>query len=311
MIKLIFLSIFVIPGTLLFSLVFIFTKLISIKKAKEALAASNVKVAARDVMATWKLLVALVVAPMSYAFHITWVTIFYRYGWFDWAVRPGIPTSLLVLVQAILYPTVTYAALRFGEVGMDIIKSLGPLIKMMDPSSNNEMVKLQARREELSTQVNEIINILGPDMFEDFDSKRIVHDPFTHSPPQTPGGTRRKSDASPLSPESERPPSSHLPRNESFHDIANQDLFSTRPSTPKKTRSRNGSLGGFQLKAFSTLDGKDSLDEVSKKIRGAMRERGRRRSSGADGWDGGSGATTPSSDDHDFPEGLTMTKKKK
>lgn len=307
--KLAFLSILVIPGTLLFSLVFIFSKIISIKKSREALAASNVKIHARDVMATWKLLVALVVAPLSYAWHVAWVTTLYWYNNCWGYAPPGIPLKVLIIAQIIIYPILTYAALRFGEVGMDIAKSLWPLLKMMIPSSNNEIVKLQTRREELVNRVNEIINTLGPEMFDDFDSKRIIADPFTHTPPQSPG--HRSKSGFTMSPESERPPSSHLPRNESFKDLSNQDIFSTRPSTPKKTRSRNGSLGGFQLKAFSTLDGKDSLDEVSRKIRGAMRERGRRRSSGPDGFEPSSGTTTPGSEEMDHTGGLTMTKKDK
>ena len=56
------------------------------------------------------------------------------------------------------------------------------------------------------------------------------------------------------------------------------------------------------MKAFSTLSSKESLDEVSKKIRGAMRERGkeRRRKSeeGSGSWDfadSGTGSATPDS----------------
>lgn len=310
-IKLILLSVLVIPGTLLFSLVFVFTKLVSIRKAKEALAASNVKVQARDVMATWKVLVALVVAPVSYTFHVVWATYCYRQGYFSSYIRPGIPLIWLIIIQFIAYTTVTYAALRFGEVAMDIVKSLWPLIKILNPASNNEMVKLQAQRQELARQVNDIINILGPQMFKDFHSKRIISDPFAQSLPQTPDVSSRKTDAFAVSPEAERPPSSHLPRNESYQDLSNQDIFSTRPSTPKKSRSRHASSSGFQLKAFSTLDGQASLDEVSRKIRGAMRERGTRRNSNADGGDGGSGTTTPGSEDSELPEGLTMTRKHK
>lgn len=309
--KLVFLSVLVIPGTLLFSLVFIFTKLISIKKSREALAASNVKIHARDVMATWKLLVALVVAPLSYFFHIAWITTLYWYNNFWGYAPPGIPLTLLAIVQFVLYICITYAALRFGEVAMDIAKSLWPLLKMMIPSSNNEIVKLRAMREDLVVRVNEIINILGPEMFDDFDSKRIITDPFSHSPPQSPGGSQRQlSDPNNVSPTAERPRSSHLPRNESFKDLHNQDFFSTRPSTPKKSRSRTSSSGGFQLQAFSTLDGADSLNEVSKRIRGAMRERNQRRSSGADGFELESGTTTPTSEEGDAA-GLTMTKKDK
>jgi glycerol-3-phosphate O-acyltransferase/dihydroxyacetone phosphate acyltransferase len=73
----------------------------------------------------------------------------------------------------------------------------------------------------------------------------------------------------------------HLPRNESFKNLGNIALFATRP--PSRSRSRSSSSGGavgsagFPLKSFSTLDTKASFDEVSMKIRGAMRERGQMR----------------------------------
>ena len=70
--------------------------------------------------------------------------------------------------------------------------------------------------------------------------------------------------------------------NESFHDLANQDIFSTRPPTPKKGRSSNSSSVnlGFQLKPFSTIDG--NLEEVRQRLKDGVRDRRhKRRSSGA------------------------------
>ncbi|KAF2465509.1 CTR1 suppressor protein [Lindgomyces ingoldianus] len=308
--KLMVLSIFVIPGFTLFAFVFFCGKVISIKKSKEALAASSVKIQARDVMATWKLLVAIAIAPITYTFWIVIFTYWCHRNRVQGYIPEWVPLKLFVLAQVIVFPTITYAALRFGEVGMDIAKSLWPLVKMLSPWSNNELIALQKRREILTERVNTIINTLGPEMFPDFDSKRIITDPFSHSPPQSPGGQPRSETYSfPTSPTSEDSPSKHLPRNESFRDLSNTDFFSTRPSTPKKSRSRHGSLGGFSLKAFSTLDGKDSLDAVSKKIRDTMRERGRRRSSTGDGWEMGSGTTTPGSEE--LEDALQMSKKDK
>ncbi|ORY08541.1 CTR1 suppressor protein [Clohesyomyces aquaticus] len=308
--KLMVLSIFVIPGFTLFAFVFFCGKVISIKKSREALAASSVKIQARDVMATWKLLVAMAIAPITYAFWVTIFTYWCHRNRIQGYVPQWISLKLFALVQCIVFPTITYAALRFGEVGMDIAKSLWPLMKMLSPWSNNELLSLQKRREVLTERVNNIINTLGPEMFPDFDSKRIIADPFSHSPPVSPTGAPKSDTYSfPTSPTSDGTPSKHLPRNESFKDLNNTDFFSTRPSTPKKSRSRHGSAGGFPLKAFSTLDSKDSLDEVSRKIRDGLRERGRRRSSGADGWEMGSGASTPVSEELDGS--LQMTKKEK
>ncbi|KAH4610612.1 hypothetical protein HBI82_082900 [Parastagonospora nodorum] len=291
--KLVFLSALVIPGTLLFSLVFISTKLISIAKAKEALAASNVKVQARDVMATWKLLVAMVAAPVAYTWYCIIGVYWYHYNNCNGYLPEGIHKRYLIIAQLIFYVSVTYGALRFGEVAMDILKSLGPLWKAMNPFSNSELAKLQDRREHLAKRVNEIINELGPEMYEDFYSKRIIEDPFNADTPTTPPPIKTD-DVDPRAegpqsvetydfPASPTSPAASLPRNESFGDLANQDIFSSRPHTPKKSRSRNASsanLGGFMLKPFSTIDG--NIEEVKKRLKDGVKQRmGKRRSSGA------------------------------
>lgn len=300
------LSIGVIPGLVLFGPVFVTSKIISIKKSKEALAASTVKLQGRDVMATWKILVALAFAPILYNFY----TISLAY--WTWRNRvqgympDWVPLWAVFLIGYIIFPMITFAALRFGEVGMDIVKSLRPLVLSLNPSSGNTVQKLRERRVELSTEVTEIINTLGPEMFPDFDAARIVADPFLgdSSPrPQTPtSGTFQRRDSNQsgmsdleISPVNRRSTdasigggsstNSHLPRNESFKNLGNIGLFSTRP--PSRSRSRTNSSGGaidsasFPLKGFSTLDTKASFDEVSQKIRGAMKERGaiRRRNS--------------------------------
>ena len=60
------------------------------------------------------------------------------------------------------------------------------------------------------------------------------------------------------------------------------------------------------LRAFSSLDNKESFDEVSKRIRGAMRERGRKRESEGietateSSWDMASdGQVTPPTEDEE------------
>ncbi|KAH8730939.1 hypothetical protein GQ44DRAFT_700110 [Phaeosphaeriaceae sp. PMI808] len=313
--KLIFFAILVVPGTLLFSLVFIATKLISNKKAKEALAASNVKVQARDVMATWKLLVAMVAAPVAYTWYIIIGLYWYRYNNCNGYLWAGIRKRYLIVAQLIFYGTVTYGALRFGEVAMDIVKSLGPLWKAMNPFSDSELAKLQQRRDNLAQRVNNIINELGPEMYDDFYSKRILQDPFseesTSPPTKTDAGAAKEGPQDietydiPISPVSPGR-SSHLPRNESFGDLANQDIFSSHPHTPKKSRSRNASsanLGGFTLKPFSTIDG--NLDEVKRRLKDGVRQRRGKRSSssaasGDDGYESGD----------DEAEGLTMGRKR-
>jgi glycerol-3-phosphate O-acyltransferase/dihydroxyacetone phosphate acyltransferase len=299
--KISMLSIGVIPGLVLFAPVFVASKIISIKKSREALAASTVKLQGRDVMATWKLLVALAFAPILYNFYTILLTYWTYRNRVQGYVADWVPLWAVVIFGYIFFPAITFAALRFGEVGMDIVKSLRPLVLSLNPSSSNTIHKLRERRAELSAEVTDIINKLGPEMFPDFDAARIVADPFradgaaSPSSPTHGGFHRRDSTHSGIS-EAETPPQfrrlnidasigggssmyGHLPRNESFKNLGNIALF----ATPRNSRSRSSSSGGavgsagFSLKSFSTLDTKASFDEVSMKIRGAMRERGQMR----------------------------------
>jgi len=320
--KLAIMSIGTLPGLILFAPVFIATKLISIKKSREALAASTVKLQGRDVMATWKLLVAMAFAPTLYAIYtvlLTWWTYKNRVQGYmpDW-----VPLWLVVASGVVSFPSITFAALRIGETGMDIVKSLRPLILSLNPTSSNTLVKLREKRETLSREVTDVINTFGPEMYPDFDSARIIADPFrdpqgTQSPKSPRSHTRTPSAGltSGTSPSTNGEHASigagssiqgHLPRNESFHNLGNIGLFASRP--PSRSRSRSSSSGGlagsggFLVKSFSTISSKETLDEVSQKIRGAMRERGkeRRRKSedGSGNWefaDSGTGSATPDS----------------
>lgn len=301
--KLALLTIGTLPGLLLFTPVFIATKYLSMKKSKEALAASTVKLQGRDVMATWKLLIALAFAPAVYASYTAAFTYWtYRNRIQGW-VPEWVPLWLVVLIGVVLFPTITFAALRIGEVGMDIIKSLRPLVLSLNPSSANTLVKLRERRATLAQQVTDAINTMGPELFPDFDAARIVTDPFREvshdgKPDLSLPGIRRSADGD----LGEGMPSQEpLPRNESFHNLANIGFFSTRP--PSRDRSRSSSVGPrpgsrHQLKPLSPITPKDPLEDVSSRIRDAMRERGeRRRRRSEDGsWDmASSGPGTPSS----------------
>lgn len=304
--KLALLTIGTLPGLLLFTPVFIATKYLSMKKSKEALAASTVKLQGRDVMATWKLLIALAFAPAVYAFYTAAFTYWTYHNRIQGVVPEWVPLWLIVLIGLVLFPTITFAALRIGEVGMDIIKSLRPLILSLNPSSANTLVKLRNKRATLAQQVDEAINTLGPELFPDFDAARIVSDPFREvsyeehaAEAEIPSIKRTGTADLDLGSPSAEP----LPRNESFHNLANIGFFSTRP--PSRNRSRSSSAGPrpgsrHGLKPLSPMTHKDSLDDVSSKIRDAMRERGeRRRRRSEDGsWDmASSGPGTPSSGD--------------
>ena len=324
-IKMGFLSIAFIPGTLLFFPIFVLGKWISIRKSKEALAASTVKVRARDVIATWKILVTLALTPILdivYTSILTWWTYYNRVGG---RVPEWIPLLYIAIGGLFFFPALCFMALRFGEIGMDIFKSLRPLVLSLMPSSSNTMVRLGEWREDLTRRINDLIDELGPEVFPDFDVKRIIQDANhpLHSPdrsrPGTPTHRRDGSEIDALSFMPATPPSTQrhqtstidgLPRNDSFKNIGSLGLFSSRPGTPNRSRSRTNSGSesfgfGGRLQAFTSLGkppqpkAKPDLDEVSRNLHAAMRERGRRRkSAGQEDWelDRSDGGVTPNTE---------------
>ncbi|KXL51337.1 hypothetical protein M433DRAFT_395075 [Acidomyces richmondensis BFW] len=332
--KLAILSIAVLPGTILFAPVFIAGKSISKIKSKEALEASTVKIRARDVVATWKILVSMALTPILDVFYTTilvWWTYMNRVGG---RVPEWIPLWVVAVGGLFFFPAVCFAALRFGEIGMDIFKSLRPLMLSLNPTSSNTLFRLRQRREWLQEQINEIINELGPELFPDFEKYRIVPDsehrpgsPITERP-TTPAHRREGSeiDALSFSPVTPPPPSvvqrsktaqaQLLPRNESFGNLGRVGIFSSRPGTPTRSRSRTNSSDGFKLGQSFGMTSIDStnaskgkstnMDEVTQTLHAAMRERGRRRKSDGSGvWEtdmedssttDGGGMMTPTSD---------------
>ncbi|KAG6818143.1 hypothetical protein H0H87_000048 [Tephrocybe sp. NHM501043] len=184
-----FWTILSLPGTILNGPMFILASLISRKKAKEALAASVVKIAGRDVLATWKVLISLGVAPLLYTFYAflaTYIAIRAKAS-ISWRIA----TPFLVFVAL---PFMNYAALKFGEAGMDVLKSLRPLVVALVPGQQRSLDQLKRLREELSNEVADLINDFGPKLYEDFDEWRILV-PSASAPPSTgtPGLWRRKS----------------------------------------------------------------------------------------------------------------------
>lgn len=333
--KLILLSAGVLPGLVLFSPIFIAGKLISIRKSREALAASTVKIQARDVVATWKLLVAMALAPALYTLYTLLLTYWTYRNRVQGYMPDWVPLWGVVLFGFVFFPTITYAALRFGEIGMDIAKSVYPLFIALSPAHGNMLFKIREKRATLSAQVTDLINTLGPEMFPDFDSTRVIADPFREGT-NTPGGvniaTRQDSGASGISNDPSEPttpnsPSNHisfsyhrpsssgggLPRNDSFKNLSNIALFASRPATPHHHRSRSRTNStGLPIQGFSNLDTSQSLEEVSQKIRGAMRERGQRRRSESEraaGYE--SGTSTPGSEEDGGGLRMTTTTGKK
>lgn len=175
------------PGVVLNSPVIVLAKIISRQKAKEALAASQVKLKGRDVVGTWKVLVSLGVAPVLYTSYAVAATFIAR------RMRPDLTSSQLALAPLyalILVPTMSYSSLKISETAIDIIKSLPPLFVSLLPGNHKVIINLQQTRKALTEEMQALIDELAPQVWEDFESSRfrILQPSVSTPPPSTPDG---------------------------------------------------------------------------------------------------------------------------
>ncbi|KAJ1977913.1 Glycerol-3-phosphate/dihydroxyacetone phosphate acyltransferase [Dimargaris xerosporica] len=167
------------PGVILNAPVFIAAKLISKKKAKEALAKSTVKIEGRDVVATWKILVCLGLFP---ALYITYAicAVYWRVTRPEWFAHSSLAILRFVgthhpgyaaLLTIIALPILSFAWLWVGERGVDIYKSLRPLFLTLILGADSAR-QLAKQREALAEDMTEVINELAPKIYPDFDKHR-------------------------------------------------------------------------------------------------------------------------------------------
>lgn len=83
----------------------------------EALAASAVKIHGRDVVASWKVLISLGITPVLYTFYAIVATIIVIKANAPWKWRLLTPPLIITAL-----PAIGYAALQFGEGGIDVLK---------------------------------------------------------------------------------------------------------------------------------------------------------------------------------------------
>ncbi|KAI3645766.1 hypothetical protein MP228_008694 [Amoeboaphelidium protococcarum] len=170
--KLAFLSIIAMPGVL-FNLPIVFVaECISAIKAEEALAASTVKIAGNDVLATWKLMVALVMVPAIYVLYSIGAALisYYTGGLFPLSS----PFWSFVLTMNAL-PLISYAAIIYGESAVDIMKSIKPLyLSLSSQKGLKQLLELRRMRSELQKDIITLVDELGPTVFGDkFEKSRL------------------------------------------------------------------------------------------------------------------------------------------
>lgn len=153
------------PGFILNVPIFVVARIISHRKAQEALAASQVKLQGRDVLATWKVLVSLGMAPILYAVYSA-ILAYYMH---TWQHLPQAQAWWLALLSALVaMPFLAYSTIKFGEAGMDIYKSLPPLILSLLPGHGSQIESLQHTRRTLAKDLQLLIDELAPQIWPDY-----------------------------------------------------------------------------------------------------------------------------------------------
>lgn len=201
--KLICLGIATLPGLLLFWPMFVTTKIISVRKQRAALAGSIVKIEGKDVVGTWKILVAVGLAPAVYLWYTAIATFWLYHNRTGGSLTPlappflractyipdWIPLSAFSIYFFCMMVVLTFAALRIGEVGMDILKSLPPLAVAVNPWSARSLQDVAVERRDLSVHVSKVINELRLDSPGDIDEDDI---PDSQGSLATPASTELK-----------------------------------------------------------------------------------------------------------------------
>ncbi|SCV06159.1 LANO_0H23398g1_1 [Lachancea nothofagi CBS 11611] len=186
------------PGTILFMPVFVTCHYYAQRKAEDGLKKSLVKLKGTDLLATWKLLVALVFAPTLYVTYSLTLCFLvkshpqlFKYIWMV-RIREQCGSAANFFYFYVLLVAATYASFKTGETGMDIFKSLPPLaVSLVYPQRHLE--RLQETRKELSLEVTQVCNDLGPTVFPDFGRFLITQEAAKHGKDDVDPGPRSRS----------------------------------------------------------------------------------------------------------------------
>lgn len=142
--------------------------IISKRAAAAAKAGSVVKIEGRDVLATWKLLIGILLFPLLYLVYSALLVIELHAN--GYLVENLFLTGSLFTLA--VFPFLSYVSLRASEMGLDNFMSIFPIFfSFLHPGDGHVLRRM---RHTLRRSINVLVDELGPKTFEDFESKRII-----------------------------------------------------------------------------------------------------------------------------------------
>ncbi len=156
-----FLVIFSIPGAVLNIPMGLISRVLARKEAKKALAKSEVKVKAQDVIASYKVIVAMIIVPVAWSIYFVIFSFFF-----------GIRLGFFFLLSL---PLFSYAAIRMLEQGLQIWRSTIPLLRSLWRSQFVEIVMdLQNQRKKMVKMMRNLVKKMEPLLGKEFADERII-----------------------------------------------------------------------------------------------------------------------------------------
>eukprot|EP01135_Chromosphaera_perkinsii_P001747 Nk52_evm16s210 gene=Nk52_evmTU16s210 len=165
LVYLIILVILALPGFLVHLPIVAITKHLAIKKQIQAKKESTVKIAGRDVLASWKILIAFAIIPAVYATYVIAIYLFLFFTYHDMSFwyRITLPFWLSITLSIL-----GWSSMRFLETGTKLASSLRPLFWAMLPIGKANRQECQRLRDELRHDVVEMVEKYGPRLYPNF-----------------------------------------------------------------------------------------------------------------------------------------------
>lgn len=138
------------------------------KKAIEAKAGSDVKIKGLDVLATWKLMIALIVGPLFLIVYIAAIAVLV-------AVLTSLPIWAKVIIpigSAIVLPLFLFYSVVIAGYALRLWLSLPPLLYASCLQVRHNGLKQQ--RADLEKKVKELVEVLGPKLIPNFNDERVI-----------------------------------------------------------------------------------------------------------------------------------------
>lgn len=141
----------VIPNVMFNLPIMIVSSRFAVKEQQKSLKSSSVKLAARDVVMSYKVIYVLTCIPILYVF----------YGLMLWCFTDWTHTSRVLSLLSL--PMFAFFGMKASEQGVRAYKDIMPLFRrLVNDEKRREQDALPAQRARLQRQLHKLVNTLGP-----------------------------------------------------------------------------------------------------------------------------------------------------